>query len=157
MVCAKAHIESEYLHFVKGDNYWFSGWFFLASGMPYTIVDIKSSWIQDTPGLRLVLESGEPQFELKWADKPRSRQSVEPRAKFPVGRWVPVRIHLTLSDQEDGMNELWLDGRQLIKTTGRNLPLADTVYNHFEVGITATHGDAVVFVDDVEVSGTELP
>jgi len=156
MQCAKAHIESEFLHFVKGDDYWFSGWYFIASGMPYTIADIKSAWIKMCPGLRLVLENGEPQFELKWMDKPRYRQSVQPPAKFPKGRWVHVRIHLALSDQNDGVNELWLDGRQIIRAKGRNLPLTDTIYNHLEVGITAAFEEAVVFVDDVEVSDTPL-
>jgi hypothetical protein len=156
MQCAKAHIESEFLYFVKGDDYWFSGWYFIASGMPYTIADIKSAWIKMCPGLRLVLENGEPQFELKWMDKPRYRQSVQPPVRFPTGRWVHVRIHLTLSDQEDGVNELWMDGRQIIRARGRNLPMADTIYNHLEAGITATLHEAVVFVDDVEVSDTPL-
>jgi len=58
MQCSKAHIESELLHFVKGDDYWFSGWYFISEGMPYTIADIKSGWIEGTPGLRLRLEDG---------------------------------------------------------------------------------------------------
>jgi hypothetical protein len=154
--CAKAHIECELLHFVKGDDYWFSGWYFIASGMPYTLADLKSAWIKMTPGLRLVLENGEPQFELKWTDKPRYRQSLQPPVKFPTGRWVHIRIHLTLSDRDDGLNELWLEGRQIIRANGRNLPLADAIYNHLEVGITAALQEAVVFVDDVEVSDTPL-
>lgn len=156
MVCAKAHIECELLHFAKGDNYWFSGWYNISSGKPYTISDIKSAWIKMTPGLRLVLENGVPEFELKWMDKPRYRQMSASPVQFPRGRWVHIVIHLTLSDEDDGVNELWLDGAKIIAAKGRNLPLADTIYNHLEVGITATHEDAVVLVDDIEVSDTPL-
>ncbi len=152
MQCAKAHIESEMLHFVKGDDYWFSGWYYIAEGMPYTISDIKSGWIEGTPGLRLRLEAGIPQFEFKWADKPFYTQSATAPVAFPVKRWVHVVIHLKLSDEDDGLNELWLDGKQIIKATGRNLPLPDTIYNHVEVGISAAQQDCTVFVDDVEVS-----
>ena len=152
MVCAKAHLESEFLHFVKGDDYWFSGWYFIAEGMPYTIADLKSGWIEGTPGLRLRLENGAPEFELKWADKPSYKQRAAPPAAFPLHRWVHVQIHLKLSDEEDGVNELWIDGRQLIQAKGRNLPVAEAIYNHLEIGISATHDAATVFVDDVEVS-----
>ena len=152
MQCAKALLESEMLHFVKGDDYWFSGWYYLESGTPYTLSDIKSGWLDQTPGLRLTLEDGKPEFELKWGGKPRYKQLLPQPIAFPLHQWVHVQIHLKLSDQEDGLNELWLDGRQIIKSHGQNLPLADTVYNHLEVGITATLKDAVVFVDDVRVS-----
>lgn len=152
MQCAKAHLETELLHFVKGDDYWFSGWYFIDSGMPYTISDLKSSWLDNCPGLRLVLENGEPQFELKWVGKPRYKQTAGKPAKFPMKQWTHVTIHLKLSDQEDGLNELWLDGHQIIQAPGRNLPLADTIYNHLEVGIPATLQEAVLFVDDVQVS-----
>ena len=152
MQCAKALIESEMLHFVKGDDYWFSGWYFLQEGIPYTISDIKSGWLEGTPGLRLVLEDGAPQFELKWANKPRYKQSGPTPVLFPRHQWVHVKIHLKLSDQADGLNELWLDGRQIIHARGQNLPLADTIYNHLEVGITANLKEATVFVDDIKVS-----
>ena len=152
MQCAKALIESEFLHFVKGDDYWFSGWYFIAEGMPFSISDIKSSWIDETPGLRLRFEDGAPQFELKWADKPVYKQSASKPVKFPLQRWVHVQIHLKLSDENDGLNELWVDGQQLIQAKGRNMPLPDAVYNHVEVGITATLQESTVFVDDVEVS-----
>ena len=156
MSCSKAHIETEFLHFVKGDDYWFSGWYYVESGLPYTISDIKSGWLLGTPGLRLALDDGEPQFELKWADKPRYKQAAAAPVKFPLHRWTHVKIHLKLSDQNDGLNELWLDGQQIIRANGRNLPLADTVYNHLEVGISAALQDAVLFVDDVEVSDKPL-
>lgn len=152
MQCAKAHLESEFLHFAKGDDYWFSGWYFIADGMPYTIADLKSGWIEGTPGLRLRLENGAPEFELKWADKPSYKQRSTPPVAFPLHRWVHVQIHLKLSDEEDGVNELWMDGRQLIQAKGRNLPVAEAIYNHLEIGISAAMQEATVFVDDVEVS-----
>jgi hypothetical protein len=99
-----------------------------------------------------VLEDGAPQFELKWANKPRYKQSAQKPVPFPLNQWVHIQIHLKLSDQEDGLNELWLDGHQIIQAHGQNLPLADTIYNHLEVGITATLNEATVFVDDVAVS-----
>lgn len=152
MQCSKAELETELVHFVKGDDYWFSGWYYVAAGMPYTIADLKSGWIEGTPGLRLRIEDGAPQLELKWADKPFYPQTSATPVRFPVKQWVHVVIHLKLSDTDDGLNELWLDDKPVISARGRNLPLPDTIYNHVEIGISAALQDATVFVDDVEVS-----
>lgn len=156
MVCSKAHLETEMLHFTQGDDYWFSAWYFLESGMPYTIADIKSSWIYMCPGMRVTLDDEEPQFELKWADKPRCRQLTRPGRKLPRGRWTHLKVHLKLSAKNDGLNELWLDGEKIVESRSRNLPVPEAVYNHLEVGITATSKDAVLFVDDVRVSASPL-
>jgi len=155
MVTAKASLETEFLHFTKGDDYWFSGWFYVKSGMPFTLMDIESAWLNEHPGMRIMIDNGALLLEMKWADKPRYVQSA-PLVKFPSGKWVRVKTHLKLSEKEDGVIELWQDEKQIVSAKGRTLPLADTIYNSLEVGISATSQEATLFVDDVEVSDKEI-
>jgi hypothetical protein len=151
MVCAKASIETELLHFTKGDNFWFSGWFFVQDGHPLTLMDLESTWIAEGPGPRLIVENGCLAVELKWADKPMYRQPGNVRVPLPTGKWVHLEVHYKLSETEDGTIEVWQDDRRIIATTGRNLPLADAILNRLEIGITATQDDATLFVDDLEI------
>jgi len=156
MITAKASLGTELIHFVKDDDLWFSGWYFLKSGMPYTLMDLECAWINQAPGLRIMIENGELLVELKWADKPRYTQGKQ-KTKFPAGKWVQVKAHFKLSEKEDGLVELWQDGVQIVSVKGRTLPLSDTVYNTLEIGISATSGDAMLYVDDIEVSDKPLP
>jgi hypothetical protein len=151
MVCAKASIETELLHFTKGDDVWFSGWFFVQDGHPLTLMDLESTWIAQGPGPRLILENGCVAVELKWADKPMYRQPEGRRVPMPKGQWVHLEVHYKLSEMEDGTIEVWQDRQPIIAATGRNLPLADAILNRMEIGITATKEDATLFVDDLEV------
>jgi hypothetical protein len=72
-----------------------------------------------------------------------------------MDRWVHVATHAYLSD-ETGEVQIWQDGRKVLDEKGRTLPLADTVYDKFEIGISAlTRGadyEKVLYVDDVVVS-----
>ena len=148
---SKASLECELAYFAKGDHIWFSGWFYIAQGTPVGILDLESSYVDEYPGLRILLDEHlQPRVELKWADKP-TYASVSGTA-LPAGKWVRVRLHAVLSDRMDGRVELWLDDRQVVNTSGQTLPLPDTVYDRVEIGITANTGSAAeVFVDDVKV------
>ena len=53
---------------------------------------------------------------------------------------------------EDGIE----DGALVTEGTGQTLPLADTIYNSLEVGISATGVASELFVDDIEVSDKAL-
>ena len=77
------------------------------------------------------------------------------RSDSRSGRWVEVRLHLRLSDQPDGVVELWQDGVKVVDARGQTLPLAGTIYDDLEVGISAHSfgpGTAVLYVDDVAIS-----
>ncbi|MDG3005655.1 hypothetical protein [Paludisphaera mucosa] len=164
MICAKASLSTELLHFVKGDDVWFSAWYFAAAdgGRPLGLADLESTWIKEYPGMRILIDpsSGALYAELKWADKPAYRQPPGREVAFPVGRWTNVRLHLRLSERPDGRVALWQDGAKLIEAEGPTLPLANAVYNDLEVGVTAHVGRpdvAALFVDDVVISADPIP
>lgn len=158
MVTAKALLETTLLHFVKGDDVWFSGWFFVRadSPMPSTLMDLETTWLNVHPGIRIFVFGGQYLgMELKWFPKPKYRQPPGKEVAFPRGRWVHVKVHLKLSDGRDGVVELWQDGAQIGHESGQTLPMADSIYNSLQVGITAHGHDslpAVLFVDDVQIS-----
>ncbi|MCX7824817.1 MAG: polysaccharide lyase [Verrucomicrobiae bacterium] len=162
MVCAKASLDTELLHFVKGDDVWFSGWYYVpeGSGMPFTVMDLETSWIREYPGIRIMLADGKhAMFELKWGGKPKYRQSKGKEVVFPVAKWVHLKARLRLSEKQDGIAELWQDGVKIVDARGQTLPLAHTIYNSLEIGITA-HNDrdkpATLYVDDVAISDKPL-
>lgn len=157
MVCAKASIETELVHFVRGEHVWFSGWFYIADGEPLTLMDLETVWAVEHPGLRVQFDDAGAAFvELKWTGKPTFRQNPSARVAFPRKRWVHLVTHFVLSEKSDGLVELWQDGTRLIEARGQTLPFAEAIYNSLEIGISATQKDATVFVDDIELSGSPL-
>lgn len=156
MVCAKASLSTELLYFVKGDDFWFSGWYFIPEGgMPFTLMDLESTWIKEHPGMRIMIEDGAALFELKWANKPKYHQPKVNRVRIPVGRWVHLKARLHLSESVDGQVQLWQDERKLIDEQGQTLPLAGAIYDSLEIGISAHSfgpNTATVYVDDVAIS-----
>jgi hypothetical protein len=163
MVTAKSSLTTSLLHFARGDDVWFSGWFLIpaAGSEPFTLADLESTWIKEHPGMRILLDrAGHLAVELKWAGKPTYRQPSGREATFPVGRWANVRMHLRLSEGADGVVELWQDGGLLVEARGQTLPLANAVYDDLEVGISAHSfgpGAATLFVDDVAISAGPIP
>ena len=155
MICAKASIDTELIHFVRGDDFWFSGWYRIEEGRPFTLMDLESTWIEEHPGMRICLDDDRRlYFELKWPPKPKYRQTGPEAASFPLKQWVHVEAHFKLSEKADGIAQLWQDGRKIIDARGQTLPLPVAIYNSLEIGISAHVADrpAVVFVDDVAVS-----
>lgn len=155
MVCSKASLSTELVHFVRGDHVWFRARYFAARGTPFTLADLESTWIHQHPGMRVTLWGGRHLgMELKWMDKPEYRQPPGREIPFPSGRWVEVRFHLLLSHQEDGLVELWQDGQRLLRSRGRTLPLPEAVYNDLEVGVSAlcSGPEALLYVDDVRIA-----
>ena len=74
IITAKASLTTSLMHFVKGDDVWFSGWYLVpeGAGLPLTLVDLESTWINEHPGMRIMLDPpGFLMAELKWAHKPR--------------------------------------------------------------------------------------
>ena len=62
-----------------------------------------------------------------------------------------VKVHFLL-DEKDGKLEFWIDDELVVKGTGQTLPLADTVYDSLELGISATNEATILFLDDIQVS-----
>ena len=158
MVTAKSSLSTELMHFVKGDDVWMSLWCYVpaASGMPFTVLDLETTWINQHPGMRIVIEDGKHAcFQLKGYEHPYYRQPKGKEVEFPKGRWVYLKAHLQLTERPDGVIELWQDGQKIIDTHGQTLVLAKTIYNSFEVGISAYNEKqktATLYLDDVSIS-----
>jgi hypothetical protein len=156
MVCSKASIGTEFVHFPKGDDFWFAAWYYVEDGMPLSILDLESSWIAGSPGPRVFLdEEGCAYVELKFAEKPSYRPTGKNRIPVPRRKWVRFQLHLGISET-DGAIELWQDGAKTLDTRGRTLPLADTVLQSLEVGISANDRTTTLFVADVVVSDRRI-
>jgi hypothetical protein len=158
MVTAKASLSTELMHLVKGDDVWMSLWCQVptGSGMPFTVLDLETTWLHQHPGMRLVIEDGKRAcFQLKGFEQPYYRQPKGREVLFPTGRWVHLRAHLVLSEQADGVIELWQDGQKIIDTRGKTLVLAHAIYNSLEIGISAYNEQgkaATLYVDDFCIS-----
>jgi hypothetical protein len=147
---SKSLIEKKKIFFAKGDDIWYSGWYYFEKGMPSTIVDIETRLFKLGPGIRLFIRDGKyASMELKFAGKPQYNQT---KVVMPRQKWVHIKLHLKLSSHNDGVIELWQDGEKILSTTGRTLPTYDSVYNAIQVGITATSVETVLIVDDVQIS-----
>lgn len=154
MVTAKSSMSSDTFHFVKGDHFLFSGWYFFEKGMRTTIMDLESTWLEGHSGIRILFSTqGHPYVELKAFGKPswRNTDFVVPR-----NQWVHVKAHFHL-DEKDGRIELWVDDELVVVGKGQTLPLADTVLNGLEVGLSATSEETILFLDDLQVSKNALP
>lgn len=153
MVCAKASLDTELLHFRKGDDFWFSAWYYIEDRVPFTLMDLESTWIEGHSGIRITTSEAGLGFELKHPPKPHYRPTNP--TPIPVGKWFRVVAHVKL-DEKDGVCELWQDGVKVCEGKGQTLPMADTVCNSLEVGISATNVESTTWVDDVEVSDREI-
>jgi len=153
MVTAKAMLQNDQLWFVKGDDLWFRGRFFLQSGVPFTIVDFQERGRTHSPGPRITIWDGTHiGMELKYFGKPTMRQKV---AKVPKGRWFELKLHMMLDDKE-GLIRVWQDGELIIDGSMQTLPQANSLLNSLEVGITATDQAAVLLLDDIVISHQPL-
>ncbi len=162
MVCTKASLHTSLLHFVKGDDVWFSAWYYVEkAGTFNTLMDLETTFIRNHPGMRICLSGGALHFEFaKWFPKSIYRQSYKKKIPFPIGRWVHLKARLFLSDQKDGIIQLWQDDVLIIDQRGQTLPFADAVYNDLEIGLSAhsnSPGSAILYVDDLTISAEHLP
>ena len=158
MVTAKSSLSTELLHFVKGDDVWISIWCRVPpdSGMPFTVLDLETTWIAEHPGIRIVITDGKyVAFQLKAAGHAYYRQPRGKEVLFPKDQWVNLKAHLKLSENDDGLIELWQDGQKNIDTRGQTLVLAHAIYNSLEIGTSAYNEQgksATLYVDDVSIS-----
>ncbi|WP_395751926.1 hypothetical protein [Prosthecobacter sp.] len=158
MVTAKASLSTELMHFVKGDDVWISLWCQVpkGSGMPFTVLDLETTWLHQHPGMRIVISGGKHAcFQLKGFDQPYYRQPQGREVIFPTGQWVHLRAHLGLTEKDDGVIELWQDEQKIIDTRGKTLVLAHAIYNSIEIGISAYNEQgktATLYVDDFCIS-----
>ena len=90
---------------------------------------------------------------------------------FPRNQWVSVEWNMTLSDTDDGVNRLLINGTEILNESGMNMPNAEifreafltegidfilqepTFYERVQIGATAnpTAGNIEMFVDNFSI------
>ena len=161
---SKADIERTGLKFTKGDHVWFSGYFWLPSDTDASLTfmwDLETTKLRNSPGRRLFLQDGEffASDLGKWWTGKKFRQPLGAQVKFPKDKWVQVKIHLVLSEGNDGRMQVWQDGQKVLDGTGKTLPRASTIYDRMQVGVTANGRPdraQTLYVDDVVLSNRPI-
>jgi hypothetical protein len=72
---------------------------------------------------------------------------------------VLIEARLLLSENDDGIVQLWQDDRLVIDRRGQTLPFAEAVYDSLEIGLTVrTTGPepAILYVDDLMISAEQM-
>ncbi len=152
MVCSKCSISSSTFHFEKDDDFYFSGWFYFEEGFPLTVMDLESTWLAQHSGIRIMIsEAGQPAVELKAFEKPIWRNND---FTIPANQWVKISAHFFL-DETNGSVSLWVDDQLVVDGVGQTLPLANSILDSVEVGISATQQACVMYLDDVKVSANQ--
>ncbi|NCC71664.1 hypothetical protein EOM09_08890 [bacterium] len=156
---SKSCIDTNLLHFKKGDELWFSAYYYIEKGNPTTIADFESSAMKWGPGPRLILLNNLSQIglELKHALKITYFQKKELAIDFPKEKWVKISLHLKFSEKKDGIIQIWQDCQLIINETGKTLPKKNAIIDRMQVGITATKLGTILYIDDVLLSKNKIP
>ena len=122
------------------------------------------------PGVRLMMSNGNDFLAIERGKIAGTtlRQTTTP---FPRFTWNALRWEMVLSPEEDGQNSLWLNGTEILRENGMNMPNAQifaqlgadngfdftlqepVFYERFQIGATAnpTDNDVLLYVDNVRV------
>lgn len=123
------------------------------------------------PGIRLMMSGGNDYLSIE-RGKISGTTLLQTNFSFPRNQWVSVQWEMTLSDSEDGLNRLLINGTEVINETGMNMPNAAVfkevflnqginftlqepiTYERVQIGATAnpTAGTIELFVDDFSIS-----
>ena len=159
MPVTKASLSSSLFHFKKGEHFWYSAWYFLERGRPWSLVDLESTFLDQGGGMRLMLTDDlRPYFQLKWPSRPEYHPAASDRSVLRSGVWTHIKIHLLLSESADGAAQLWIDNQLIIDAKGQTLPFGKIVYDSLEVGNTSNppQVESVLFIDDIKASHQEV-
>ncbi|MEL7271397.1 MAG: hypothetical protein AAGL34_17630 [Bacteroidota bacterium] len=122
------------------------------------------------PGVRLLMSGTNDYLSIE-RGKIGGPTLQQTNFSFPRNQWVNVVWEMTLSDEDDGVNQLTIDGVEVINTTGMNLPNAEVFreifaeqdieftlqqpvfYERVQIGATAnpTADNVELYVDDVSI------
>ena len=155
----KSQIIRSLLHVTEGDEVYFSFWVYLEdvpSIERITLFDLESEWISGSPGMRIYLDDGALAYEMKALHRPRYKQPAGQEKQFPTGQWVSIEGYLIITENDDGVIELWQDGDKIIDTTGQTLPWKEVIYDKVLTCITANPAGAeyakTMYIDDFSIT-----
>jgi len=123
------------------------------------------------PGIRLMMAGGNDFLSIE-RGKISGTTIEQTSVTFPRDQWVNVKWEMTLSDETNGSNLLYINGNEVINEPGMNMPNAQifsdaflnqgidftlqepTFYERMQIGVTAnpTAGAIELFVDNVSVN-----
>lgn len=152
MVTSKSSISSTINFYTKDSDVWFEADYYIESGMPFSIVDFENSYFFGHPGPRVVIRNNTLEFENKFG----SKLNIHNNSGITIAKnqWFTLKVHLKYSNVNDGIIELWQDGKPIISVTGINLPTSNAIQNILEVGATASADGCVLLFDNMRVSET---
>jgi len=167
---SKISIRRHLLDFKNGDDFYFSGWFYLESDKDLkndtTIERDTKKEVDDNHNFlsfwtlraenRRVRYHGEPGIGIflenrnfaylditNWLPKPEPmKQELANEMSIPKNKWFELKIHLKLSNSMNGKGEVWIDDHQIISKKGPTLPEASTVYSILELGIVSNMNES---------------
>lgn len=174
-VVSKADIEKEGFDMRAGQEVQVSAWFFIPPDVDLTnlfLIDLecKTCWPVNSvfpdksPGIRLKLRDrdGTPVVERRKIGLPDMRNALRTDGALPRGRWFKLAWNLTLQADDTGTAEIQIDDQPVFRSAGATFPnpnafkkwgieLRDTLYDRFQVGITANSSSNPIelFVDTV--------
>ena len=161
---SKADIVRELLSFKWGEHVYFSGWYYLVrnkSAQNLFLWDLEAPKESSvSPGRRIFLSGKDfivSDLGKSW-DSAKFRQEKGKEISFPKDRWVNLKIHMFLSEGNDGTMEVWQDNTKVLDAKGKTLPSRRAIYERLQVGITANGGEhnQTLYVDDIAISKTPL-
>jgi len=123
------------------------------------------------PGVRLMMSGGNDFLSVE-RGKISGTTFQQTSFAFPRNQWVTVQWEMTMSDNEDGLNRLLINGTEVINEGGMNMPNAQvfedvflnqginfklqepTFYERVQIGATAnpSAGNIELFVDDFSIT-----
>ncbi len=149
MITCKSSMRSSLFYFDKGDDFWFSADFLITGNIPTTLADFENEYFEGSPGPRLLISNDRLAIENKFGAKVIYRHDKD--ITVPTDQWFNTKVHLKLSDQTDGLVELWQDDVLLLSVSGINMPLANSIQNSIEIGVSATNEACLLFVDNIRI------
>lgn len=158
---SKSDVEKEDFELRAGQSLSVSAWFLIPPEIEIRnlfLIDIecRNCWPEDSPypnqspGIRLKLQDrdGAPTVERRKIGLKDMSNQLAQRAALPRGRWFKLEWRVRLGDEESGESEILIDDKAVFRGEGATVPdpqafmkwnikLRDTLYDRFQVGITA--------------------
>ena len=182
---SKVDIEKNGLNIISGNKVTIKADFYIVGTEPIEnllLLDLEccSCWdptVGDNygsenqcPGVRLMMSGGNDYLSIE-RGKISATTMQQTNFAFPRNQWVTIQWEMTMSDNEDGLNRLIINGTEVINQTGMNMPNAQvftdvflnqgidftlqepTFYERVQIGATAnpTAGNIELFVDDFSI------
>ena len=154
----KTSIDNENLLVRKNTLANITAWYYIAEGNPTGLMDLECEFISESPGIRLLLNDQlEPRVEMKWGNKTTFRVSPNLGTKLPRNQWFKLRLNLAVTDNNNGIVQLYVNNQLVIDGRGQTLFSTDGFYNRLQVGVTANtaNSNSVVYMDEINYNSQQ--